>query len=157
MGWGGPDPDRRATPPSEPPKRPSGLEQRIARLERWRRQNHQIVPFLGQIVPFLGMMAATAAALAIFWMASLPWAWTLEQRVLHLAAAPSCDFARRVGLAPARNGEPGYHSRHDFDNDGMACKLLAPGQIVIMVPLGTIAASIVRDRMRGASSDDVEP
>ncbi|TIS94845.1 excalibur calcium-binding domain-containing protein [Mesorhizobium sp.] len=40
----------------------------------------------------------------------------------HLLAAPSCDAARAVGLAPARRGRPGYWSKHDADNDGIACE-----------------------------------
>ncbi|WP_349643612.1 excalibur calcium-binding domain-containing protein [Bradyrhizobium genosp. SA-3] len=36
----------------------------------------------------------------------------------HIASSPNCDFARLVGLAPARRGEPGYWGRHDRDGDG---------------------------------------
>jgi hypothetical protein len=42
--------------------------------------------------------------------------------VRHIAAGPNCDAARAVGLAPARQGEPGYWPRHDADNDGVACE-----------------------------------
>jgi hypothetical protein len=40
----------------------------------------------------------------------------------HVAAAPNCDAARLVGVAPANEGEPGYWARHDRDNDGIACE-----------------------------------
>lgn len=40
----------------------------------------------------------------------------------HLLAAPNCDAARSVGLAPAQRGQPGYWSKHDADNDGIACE-----------------------------------
>lgn len=40
----------------------------------------------------------------------------------HLAAAPNCNAARAVGLAPARRGQPGYWPSHDADNDGIACE-----------------------------------
>jgi hypothetical protein len=40
----------------------------------------------------------------------------------HLLAAPNCDSARAVGLAPANRGEPGYWPDHDRDKDGIACE-----------------------------------
>ena len=40
----------------------------------------------------------------------------------HLAAAPNCNAARSVGLAPARRGQPGYWLSHDRDRDGWACE-----------------------------------
>lgn len=42
--------------------------------------------------------------------------------VRHMLAAPNCDAARAVGLAPARRGEPGYWPKHDADDDGVACE-----------------------------------
>lgn len=48
--------------------------------------------------------------------------WPLSVTLRHIAAAPNCDAARRVGLAPARAGQPGYYPRHDADNDGIACE-----------------------------------
>lgn len=47
---------------------------------------------------------------------------TLTQIARHLAAAPNCDAARLVGLAPTRRGEPGYYASHDRDGDGWACE-----------------------------------
>src|SRR5262245_33204568 len=38
----------------------------------------------------------------------------------HMLAAPSCDAARAVGLAPALRGQPGYWPKHDADGDGIA-------------------------------------
>jgi hypothetical protein len=40
----------------------------------------------------------------------------------HMAAGPNCDAARRVGLANARKGQPGYYPKHDADKDGLACE-----------------------------------
>jgi hypothetical protein len=40
----------------------------------------------------------------------------------HMAAGPNCDSARRVGLADARKGQPGYYPKHDADKDGIACE-----------------------------------
>jgi len=52
--------------------------------------------------------------------------WTLVGWVRHLVAASSCEAARRVGLAPARQGMPGFWQRHDTDRDGIACELSSP-------------------------------
>ena len=48
--------------------------------------------------------------------------WPPIVTLMHLAAFPDCRAARAVGLAPAREGEPGYWPRHDADNDGIACE-----------------------------------
>jgi len=50
------------------------------------------------------------------------WSSDLDRR--HRFAAPNCDAARAVGLAPSRRGEPGYYPWHDADNDGIACEPL---------------------------------
>ena len=52
--------------------------------------------------------------------------WPLMTTIRHLAAAPNCAAARSVGLAPAREGQPGYWSRHDADFDGVACERFVP-------------------------------
>lgn len=39
----------------------------------------------------------------------------------HLAALAGCDTALSMGLAPAMQGEIGYHARNDSDGDGIAC------------------------------------
>lgn len=48
--------------------------------------------------------------------------WPPPVMLKHLASAPNCAAARAVGLAPAHRGEPGYWSRHDRDQDGVACE-----------------------------------
>ncbi|AZQ68699.1 excalibur calcium-binding domain-containing protein [Silicimonas algicola] len=53
-----------------------------------------------------------------FYVSQWP-AWTT---VRHMAAAPNCDFARMVGLAPSNRGQPGYYPRHDRNQDGVACE-----------------------------------
>ncbi len=40
----------------------------------------------------------------------------------HLAAMAGCDTARSMGLAPAFEGEIGYHKRNDADGNGIACE-----------------------------------
>jgi excalibur calcium-binding domain-containing protein len=72
-------------------------------------------------------IAASAAivAFAVSWgLVSSPWPVTTTLR--HIAAAPNCGFARFVGLAPARRGEPGYWKHHDRDRDGIACEPWPP-------------------------------
>lgn len=46
-----------------------------------------------------------------------------ELALRHVLAAPNCDAARALELAPARRGEPGYYERHDGDGDGVACEV----------------------------------
>jgi hypothetical protein len=68
-------------------------------------------------------MAAAAIALAFLYIALVflsPWPPLVTIR--HVLAAPSCDFARLMALAPARQGEPGYWPQHDADRDGIACE-----------------------------------
>ena len=74
-------------------------------------------------------MAAFAGIVgfAVVWvLCSSPWPVTTTLR--HFAAAPNCDFARLVGLAPARRGGPGYWPHLDRDGDGIACEPWPPRQ-----------------------------
>src|SRR6266403_3948094 len=70
----------------------------------------------------------TVAAVSAIAGAALCWAvlcqitWHPLVLFKHIAAFPNCSAARAVGLAPARRGEPGYWSKHDADNDGVACE-----------------------------------
>jgi len=50
--------------------------------------------------------------------------WPLAFR--HMAAGVNCDAARRVGLAPALAGRPGYWPDNDRDKDGSACEPYTP-------------------------------
>jgi hypothetical protein len=52
--------------------------------------------------------------------------WPLTTMLRHIAAAPNCDTARAMGLAPARRGQPGYYTQHDRDKDGIACEPWPP-------------------------------
>ncbi len=40
----------------------------------------------------------------------------------RIAYYPNCAAARAAGVAPIQRGEPGYRSRLDADNDGIACE-----------------------------------
>jgi Excalibur calcium-binding domain len=55
-----------------------------------------------------------------------PSPWPLTVALRHVAAAPNCNAARVVGLAPARRGQPGYWPSHDRDGDGIACEPWRP-------------------------------
>jgi hypothetical protein len=48
--------------------------------------------------------------------------WPVPTTLAHLAAAVNCDTARAVGLAPAKQGKPGYWRHLDRDDDGIACE-----------------------------------
>ena len=54
--------------------------------------------------------------------------WPPLTTLRHIVSAPNCASARLVGLAPAREGEPGYWPWLDRDNDGLACEVWPPPQ-----------------------------
>ncbi|MEO3432375.1 excalibur calcium-binding domain-containing protein [Inquilinus sp. CAU 1745] len=66
-------------------------------------------------VLFVGTIAAAS------WVAAVGPAQA-SIRIRHIAAAPNCNAARAVGLAPSHRGQPGYYPSHDRDNDGTACE-----------------------------------
>ena len=111
--------------PNPNPVRPGpGPEQRLRNLQRRFRAvsaRHDRAIKLRRVIK-----AATAVvAFAVVWgLGSSPWPVTTTLR--HIASAPNCDFARLVGLAPARRGEPGYWKHHDRDGDGVACEPWPP-------------------------------
>ncbi|MCA1528772.1 excalibur calcium-binding domain-containing protein [Bradyrhizobium yuanmingense] len=76
------------------------------------------------ITALIAIAALLAAYPAIWLLVSSPWSVTTTLK--HIASAPNCDFARLVGLAPARRGEPGYWQHHDRDGDGVACEPWRP-------------------------------
>jgi hypothetical protein len=92
------------------PKRRPGVRSQRRRLLTWIK------------LPFLIVVGVLALYLAL---AASP-TWPLTTRLKHIAAAPNCDAARAMGLAPARRGQPGYYSQHDRDKDGIACEPWPP-------------------------------
>ncbi|ESR25921.1 excalibur calcium-binding domain-containing protein [Lutibaculum baratangense] len=66
-----------------------------------------------------GCAAALLVAVGVGF-ASSPWPPGVTVR--HIVAAPSCERARMVRLAPALRGEPGYWDRHDRNGNGVACE-----------------------------------
>ncbi|MBI1239617.1 MAG: hypothetical protein GC199_09795 [Alphaproteobacteria bacterium] len=82
------------------------------RRRRWARLSVRLLP-----VAVLGMTVFAVSAALFLLSPYSPW-----DTVRHMLAAPNCDMARLVGLAPSRDGEAGYWSRNDADADGVACE-----------------------------------
>ncbi|WP_253608366.1 MULTISPECIES: excalibur calcium-binding domain-containing protein [unclassified Bradyrhizobium] len=76
--------------------------------------------------PYLSYAAVAAisaiAGAALCWAVLCQISWHPLLLFKHIAAFPNCAAARAVGLAPSRRGEPGYWSKHDADDDGVACE-----------------------------------
>lgn len=102
------------------------LKRRFSRLSRQleRREGLRALPrkLRAWTAPVL-VSICLGVALAIPFATS-PWSMTVTAR--HWLAAPNCNAARWVMLAPAYRGQPGYYSRHDADNDGIACEPWPP-------------------------------
>jgi len=90
--------------------RRQGRARLLRRLDQWA----EVSALIG--IGGVALFWVLYGALVIF----SPWPPMLTLK--HIAAAPNCDAARAVGLAPARRGEPGYYLKHDRDNDGIACE-----------------------------------
>jgi Excalibur calcium-binding domain len=130
--------------PNPNPVRPGpGPEKRLRNLQRRFRAvsaRHDRAIKLRRIIK---ATLTAIVAFAVTWgLGSSPWPVTTTLR--HIASAPNCDFARLVGLAPARWGEPGYWKHHDRDGDGVACEPWPPR--------GSASLSAVA-RYRGRRSD----
>lgn len=101
----------------------SGPEQRMRNLQRRFRavsaRRDRTTKLRWAMTALIAVVAILAAYPAIWLLVSSSWPITTTLR--HLASAPNCDFARLVGLAPARRGEPGYWKHLDRDGDGVAC------------------------------------
>ncbi|WP_348638272.1 excalibur calcium-binding domain-containing protein [Bradyrhizobium sp. ISRA463] len=111
--------------PNPNPVRPGpGPEQRLRDLQRRFRAVSTRLDRASKLRSVLkaaiAIVAATVSFAIVWGVASNPWPAATTFR--HIASAPNCDFARLVGLAPARRGEPGYWKHHDGDGDGIACE-----------------------------------
>lgn len=71
---------------------------------------------------------ASIAALTVIGSCAFYWGlvifspWPPMMTLKHIAAFPNCAAARAVGLAPAKQGEPGFWHRQDRDGDGTSCE-----------------------------------
>ncbi len=63
--------------------------------------------------------------------------WPTETDLRHLAATLHCEIADRVGLAPANEGQPGYHARNDRNGNGVSCET-SPASLASLAPMGGI-------------------
>lgn len=68
------------------------------------------------------MIFLFAVSFIIFFAVLMNSPWPALTTVRHIGSFPDCQFARMFDLAPANEGEPGYHKRHDADNDGVSCE-----------------------------------
>lgn len=94
-------------------KRVSRRLDRTLWARRWRRT---LWRWAGALLIPVGIIGGSCLAIAT----TSP--WPISVTIRHLLAAPNCNAARAVGLAPAVRGTPGYWSRHDADDDGIACE-----------------------------------
>jgi hypothetical protein len=103
----------------DPDKELQRIQKRFEAIRRRADRRKRLLKTLrearGQLLMSAAVFAATFAA--FFFSPFSPW-----DTVRHIVAAPNCNAARFVDLAPARRGEPGYWSRHDADDDGIACE-----------------------------------
>jgi len=106
--------NRVCDPDKEAPRLKLRFQQVTRRLE-WRNKRRR----LWRVIR-ISAAAMTIVAGVAWLLIKSPWPATTTIR--HFAAAPNCAAARAVGLAPSRTGQPGYWSRHDRDNDGIACE-----------------------------------
>ncbi len=94
----------------------SRAHRRAQRAEATRRKALSPVRIL--LALLLMPFAASALTVSIFIRTS---DFPANDALRHLVALAGCPAAGAVGVAPARQGEPGYHQRYDLDGDGVSC------------------------------------
>ncbi|MBR0756537.1 excalibur calcium-binding domain-containing protein [Bradyrhizobium jicamae] len=92
------------------------------------------------MMALIAIVAILVAYPAIWLLVSS--SWPIATTLRHIASAPNCEFARLVGLAPARRGEPGYWKHHDRDGDGVACEPWPPWRGSASPPTIAVATRI---------------
>jgi len=112
-------------PNPNPVRSGPGPEERLRNLQRrFRAVSERHDPGRYYRSAKIAALAAIVAFAVVWGLGSSP--WPVMTTLRHIASAPNCGFARLVGLAPARRGEPGYWKRHDRDGDGIACEPWPP-------------------------------
>ena len=101
------------------------FKQRVVAITRGRKPSWSLARWFRNANPITVVLLATLACMTALlaskvWQTDRPWPAQITLR--HMAAAPNCDAARAVGLAPAMHGQPGYYPKHDRDYDGIACE-----------------------------------
>ncbi|MBR0792149.1 excalibur calcium-binding domain-containing protein [Bradyrhizobium manausense] len=111
-------------PGSNPAHSDPGPDQRLRDLQRRfravSRRDRTTTKLRWAIAAFSAIAVIFVVYPAIWLLISSP--WPVATTLRHIASAPNCEFARLVGLAPSRRGEPGYWKHHDRDRDGIACE-----------------------------------
>ncbi len=95
--------------------RPSRRERRAARV----RARGPALSLRKVLLSLLAIPVITASLTISIYIRTSP--YEPADALRHLIAKTGCEAAFRVGLAPARRGEMGYHARNDLDGDGVAC------------------------------------
>jgi hypothetical protein len=81
----------------------------------WRRRR--------RLFKYARIAVVTMACIGAVYYALFEWKpWPPLVTLRHILAAPNCDAARLMDLAPSNRGQPGYWDKHDADNDGQACE-----------------------------------
>ena len=123
-------------------EKPKGNPRREARAARTRAQALSPTRILLQVL-FLPV-AITAITISVFVRTS---PYERQDALRHLAAMTGCDTAEAMGLAPAFEGELGYHKRNDPDGDGVACGDQPAAKAVVSAATETPADAV---RISGA-------
>ena len=89
----------------------------MADVLRFKRRQRRVNSWQGWKI---SLIAAVTVSAVVFYFVQSPWSVLVTAK--HLLAAQNCDTARVLVLAPAKVGEPGYWSKLDADNDGIACE-----------------------------------
>jgi hypothetical protein len=101
-------------------KFPFARNAKLARSISSKGKNNQWPSFKeGKNLALYGAAVGWFGVIALSSMAT----WTPSTVLMHLFAAPNCDAARLVGLAPAKTGQPGYWLHLDRDGDGISCEV----------------------------------
>ena len=82
------------------------------------RRRHRSIAVRYAFRALVGSAIGASIYLAIWSMSP----WPVDLTIKHVVAGINCKSARTVGLAPAIRGNPGYWSKNDADNDGIACE-----------------------------------
>jgi hypothetical protein len=78
--------------------------------------------FLHELLDFWPVILAATFLAVLFAVKVAIGPWGPMVTLRHMLAAPNCDAARLMDLAPAYRGQPWYYSHHDRDRDGRACE-----------------------------------
>jgi hypothetical protein len=114
-----PPPDLRVIEARDPQAELRSLQRRFRAITWWADRKSQLRRFLQTYARTFGI----GAGLFVLVFAVLTFSpFAPVETLKHIGAFPNCDFARAVALAPSKRGEPGYWSRHDRDQDGVACE-----------------------------------